>query len=256
MRWFGAVMCGILTLPGVADARPAEGRAVVLELFTSQGCSSCPPADRLFSEIGASGPYADRVLPLAFHVDYWNHIGWKDPFSTDRWSRRQQRYARALPSGVYTPQIVFNGRAHAVGSKRGVVQARLKHESKLEPVAFDIETKVMAHAVAVHVQGELPPGQKLEGLELVVVLYENGLTTHVTRGENDGRTLKNDFIVRSLVTTKARIAEAGLRAGATVEIPRAAQVNVDHAGIAAFWQRTADLRIFGGGRVDLRTTAK
>src|SRR5688572_22165851 len=103
---------------GVAVGTAQTGRAgkaqapVLVELFTSQGCSSCPPADKLLSALRSDPQMAGRVIPLAFHVDYWNRIGWEDPFSSAQWTGRQQRYARALGNGsrVYTPQLVVNGR--------------------------------------------------------------------------------------------------------------------------------------------------
>ena len=104
-----------------------DGGPVVLELFTSEGCSSCPPADALLSELGSS---TKGVIPLAYHVDYWNHLGWTDPLSSPRWSERQSAYARAMNlDGDYTPQMVISGEWQAVGSDRsdiarGVAAAR------------------------------------------------------------------------------------------------------------------------------------
>lgn len=93
-----------------AEAAPVAASAapVVLELFTSQGCNSCPPADRLLAELGRR----DDVVALSFHVDYWNDLGWDDPFSSPRWSHRQQTYGHELPSRIYTPQLVVHGRQH------------------------------------------------------------------------------------------------------------------------------------------------
>jgi len=95
--------------PGVPPAPGAEaGAPVVLELFTSQGCSTCPPADRLLSELGR-GVAAGQVIPLAFHVDYWDRQGWTDPFDSPQWSQRQQRYAHALTGDrLATPQLVID----------------------------------------------------------------------------------------------------------------------------------------------------
>src|SRR5262245_58242267 len=87
---------------------------VVLELFTSQGCSSCPPADELLPELAA----APGVIALAFHVDVWDDLGWKNPFSSPQWTARQESYVEKLGGGPYTPQLVVNGRAHVVGSDR------------------------------------------------------------------------------------------------------------------------------------------
>jgi len=105
----------------------ADGAPVVLELFTSEGCSSCPPADALLSKLGSSNK---SVIPLAYHVDYWNRLGWSDPFSSHEWSERQSAYARALNlSGDYTPQMVIGGGWQCVGSDgrsiaRAIAEAR------------------------------------------------------------------------------------------------------------------------------------
>jgi hypothetical protein len=101
---------------------PAANKVVIVELFTSQGCSSCPPADRLLKKLAAEG----GVFPLSFHVDYWNYIGWTDPFSSAEWSERQRRYARAFgTSRVYTPQVVVAGTAECVGSNERRVRAEI-----------------------------------------------------------------------------------------------------------------------------------
>src|SRR5271154_1846162 len=97
----------------------ADGGAVVLELFTSEGCSSCPPADALLSDLGSS---TKGVIPLAYHVDYWNHLGWSDPFSSHQWSERQSEYAQAMNlDGEYTPQMVISGRWQCAGSDGGSI---------------------------------------------------------------------------------------------------------------------------------------
>src|ERR1700730_15247904 len=104
----------------VAQAQAvADGAPVLLELFTTEGCSSCPPADALLSELGSS---TKSVIPLAYHVDYWNHLGWADPFSSHQWSERQSEYVQALNlDGAYTPQMVIGGRWQCAGSDGGSI---------------------------------------------------------------------------------------------------------------------------------------
>ena len=112
------ILLAMLTTQGNAAEKPDAAGVAVIELFTSQGCSSCPPADRLLSRLASDPRYAGKVIPLSFHVDYWNYIGWTDPFSSADFSQRQRAYAqRAFRSHrVYTPQVVVNGRDECVGS--------------------------------------------------------------------------------------------------------------------------------------------
>ena len=137
------VACGASV---AGDAAPAPASAdrgpVVIELFTSQGCSSCPPADRLLSRLAEEPAYRGRVVPLAFHVDYWDYIGWRDPFSSPRWSERQRDYGRSLGLGtVYTPQLVIDGRSECVGSQEGDVRREIAR-ALATPAAGRVELSV------------------------------------------------------------------------------------------------------------------
>jgi len=213
----------------------AEGKALVLvELFTSQGCSSCPPADRVLSELGDG----DGIIPIAFHVDYWNSLGWQDPFSSARWSTRQRQYARVMPTGrVYTPQAVIQGRQHCVGSRRGCVSEaveearRLGTTARLEGVLEKSEEGALQVAIAATSATE-------ESLEAFVVLIENDLVTEIPRGENARRTLHNDHVVRRVTQalsldgpTEANSAKVGR---VTFELDPS--WNRSHLGLVAFLQ--------------------
>ena len=110
----------------------SDGAPVVLELFTSEGCSSCPPADALISELGSS---TKSVIPLAYHVDYWNHLGWADPFSSRQWSERQSDYARAMNlDGEYTPQMVIGGGWQCGGSDAGSIERAVAAARSASPL--------------------------------------------------------------------------------------------------------------------------
>ena len=183
---------------GTAPA--ADAHPVVIELFTSQGCSSCPPADRLLTELAEDPALAGRVLPLSFHVDYWNHIGWSDPFSSERWSQRQRAYAEVLDGRVYTPELVVAGRAGMAGSRRGEVRAAVREALARQPAAR------VEIALGEAADGRLPVTASARMLadadgsqELWVALWQDELVTEVGRGENGGRTLRNDRVVRQLV---------------------------------------------------------
>src|SRR5687767_13376254 len=122
-----AVVVAVFAIP----KRNFGDQPVVVELFTSQGCSSCPPADALLRRIASDPDLRGRVIPLAFHVDYWNHLGWRDPFSQRAWSQRQGDYIRAMKlESAYTPQIVINGKREMVGSSSGAVYRAIEEESR------------------------------------------------------------------------------------------------------------------------------
>src|SRR5262245_4538420 len=126
----------IVLAPRGSSGEPAGSPGIaVVELFTSQGCSSCPPADRLLSKLAGDPRYQGQVIPLSFHVDYWNSIGWTDPYSSSRWSQRQQAYAAQVfhTNRIYTPQVVVNGRSECVGSKEDMVLGRVNNALSTEP---------------------------------------------------------------------------------------------------------------------------
>ena len=168
-------------------ATEARAQPVVVELFTSQGCSSCPPADAFLTDLART---RGDVLPLAFHVTYWNSLGWKDPFSLDAATARQRDYARHLgEDGVYTPQMVVDGSTGFVGSNR---------VAGLDAIA---RAPVKSVAVSVHRDGaglivSVGPGTG-QG-QVLLVGYDPSHRTSIGRGENSGRTLEESNIVRSL----------------------------------------------------------
>ena len=206
------------------QCKPAAGtEPVVLELFTSQGCSSCPPADELLREL-AKQP---GVIALAYHVDYWDRLGWRDPFSSREWSERQGEYARVMKlDSVYTPQIVINGSKQMVGSTGFAIRGAIDRESQRKPegrVTLDVQNG----EVIVRAQSPKPA-------DLIVVAYENGIITKITKGENAGRTQTNDSIVRKLV-------RVGTVSGSVEQrVPLALTKTM---GVAAFLQDPATRRI-------------
>jgi hypothetical protein len=207
-------------------ANPTDG-PLVLELFTSQGCSSCPPADRLLAKLARDGVAGGRVVaPLTFHVDYWNDLGWADPYSQPAWTERQHQYARALGDDrVYTPELVIGGASGVVGSNvAAVTQAiqRAAHPTVLAAIGAWRKDAVTITATA--------PSDA----EVWAAIWEDGTSTEVTRGENAGATLGSDRVVRRL----ERIAAAGQRGSATIKLDPRWRVG----GAVAFAQRT-DRRI-------------
>jgi hypothetical protein len=209
-------------------SRPGSGDGpVVLELFTSQGCSSCPPADRLLDRLASAGVVGARsVAPLSFHVDYWNDLGWADPYSSSAWTDRQQQYARALHDDrVYTPELVVGGAAGMVGSDASAVTQAIQRAD--HPARLPATGSWAAEAITVTATAPADA-------DVWVAVWETSTTTKVTRGENSGETLSSIRVVRRL----ERVAAAGQKASTTVKLDPAWH----SPGAVAFAQR-ADRRI-------------
>jgi hypothetical protein len=168
----------LLALALMATPAAAEPRPVVVELFTSQGCSSCPPADALLRELARQG----EVLALGFHISYWDRLGWKDPLSSEAATARQRSYARRFNGGqVYTPQMVIDGTAEMVGSDRDAVLAALAkigHEAVV-PVAFAADRRAVMIGRG--------PGSG----DILLARFVRHRTTSVGAGENSGRILED-----------------------------------------------------------------
>jgi hypothetical protein len=181
-----ALLLSLVTL--FAASVQAGERPVLVELFTSEGCSSCPPADALLAEL-ATRP---EVLALSFHVDYWDRLGWKDPFSSRQATERQNHYASVFDlATVYTPQIVVDGKWQAVGSDRADVEHTLgqARRSRQEiPLHLSID-----HGQA---QISLGPGGEGPAAEVLLIGFDRRHVSAVKRGENSGRTLAHVDVVR------------------------------------------------------------
>lgn len=178
-----SLAAGLLAAPAAAQPRPR-----VVELFTSQGCSSCPPADQLLGELaGRPG-----VLALAYHIDYWDGLGWKDPFSLAAATQRQRSYARALHlNTIYTPQMVVDGRSDMVGSDRRTVLASVAGPA--DGVALSL-MRTSPGAIGL----ELPAAKLAGPADITLVFFSREAETNVNRGENAGKRLKEYAIVRDI----------------------------------------------------------
>lgn len=173
-------------------------RAVVVELFTSEGCSSCPAADELLGKLRQELSAKNvQVIPLGFHVDYWNSLGWKDRFSSAEFTQRQEQYTRALKvDGPYTPEMVVDGEVEFVGNDAGQAQRTIRQQaSQLETAQVKI-APTGADQLTVQVKGPAAPSG---GNALVMLaITEDNLSTQVGAGENSGRTLHHAAVVREL----------------------------------------------------------
>lgn len=169
---------------------------VLLELFTSQGCSSCPPADENLSKIiNAAMNNGKNIYALAFHVDYWNRLGWKDPFSSEQYSARQAMYVNKMKlRSAYTPQMVVNGEREFVGSDAGAAEEAIQHflNTKYKHsiiLGSAATTDGIIESFPYHIEGEL------SGTQLYAAIVESDKITEVKKGENTDKTLRNDNVV-------------------------------------------------------------
>jgi hypothetical protein len=225
---------------GIAEARADEARpadsargVAVVELFTSEGCSSCPPADAVVAELAASAP---SVYALSFHVDYWDSLGWPDRFASSELTDRQRGYARSLGArGLYTPEMIVNGVEAFTGSDRA---------RALQTVARSIATPTLV-PLSIRVEASPPrsirvdfdaPGAPAESV-IDIALVERSVSTDVHAGENAGRLLHHVNVVRAFVTVPGKN-----RGSALVPIP--ASLRPESGEVIAYVQRPSDA---GGG---------
>lgn len=221
----------VAALAAAIGSAQAGERPVVVELFTSQGCSSCPPAEALFLDlIEAGGP----VLPLAFHVDYWDRLGWKDPYSSGEATDRQRRYSRELGlRTVYTPQMVIDGRREAIGSDRAAVLSAVRAAAQEMGADIPVALRRAGDALSVSI------GAGAGSATAWLIGYDPVRETAIPRGENAGRTIRQGNVVRSFMPI------ADWR-GAALELTAAAPAGE----AAAILLQAEDGRIIGAAVLD------
>lgn len=174
----------------------AQNGFAVVELFTSQGCSSCPPADRVLSQLlDDADKKGNKVYGLSFHVDYWNYIGWKDPYSSAVYSQRQRNYAKGIDAHrVYTPQMVVNGSVEFVGSNKAEANKNVERALTTKAV-YEIAIKNWkvegSQGTLQYQLNKTPNGERLN-----IAVVERDIENYVPKGENRGKTLSHDNVVR------------------------------------------------------------
>ena len=182
-----------------AATSPDTRTPVLVELFTSEGCSSCPPADALLADIAKSQPVPGAlVIPLSEHVDYWNHLGWADPYSSKLLSDRQGAYAAVFPnSGLYTPQAVVDGRAELVGSDQRGLERAIASAAREPKLRVAVARGGASSSLRVRVEPS-PSAPKATGAQVLLAIVESDLQSQVSRGENSGKRLSHTAVVRRL----------------------------------------------------------
>ncbi|WP_051724299.1 DUF1223 domain-containing protein [Micromonospora chokoriensis] len=225
----------------------ADGGFAVVEMFTSQGCNSCPPAEELLSEIERDArARGQNVFALGFHVDYWDDLGWPDQFADASYTARQEAYARAFGSGrLYTPQMVVNGTVEFVGSDRrraaGAIMSAVA-STTTTPLALSVADRG-AGRVLLDYRTERPP----ERAVLQVAIVERGLDSEIARGENAGRTLRQDNVVRAFRSVGLD-AERG-----QVELALPPDLDPHNASVVGYVQENGDRAIVGASAIELST---
>ncbi|MBV8328468.1 DUF1223 domain-containing protein [Chryseobacterium sp.] len=222
----------------LSSALDSNGFAI-LELFTSEGCSSCPPADDLMGQIEKK--YRNEpVYILSYHVDYWNRLGWKDRFSSPENSQRQQQYSRILGSQLYTPQLVVNGKTEFVGSDTHAVENAIqKALFNARSMKVDLSAKISQNEISV--QYDVPSADAKN--ILFVNLVEKQSSTHVARGENEGRHLQHWQIVhqqQQIVLNKQQTGHSSFK------IPE--NFSTDNWEVIAFVQNSKTGEILGSSK--------
>ncbi|MCF0091993.1 thioredoxin family protein [Micromonospora sp. MH99] len=232
--------------PDRQSLTPGDGVAVV-ELFSSQGCNSCPPAEELLTEIDHdSRTRGEPVFALGFHVDYWDDLGWPDQFADAAHTARQEAYARGFGSGrLYTPQMIVNGTVEFVGSDRGRA-ARAVASALMSPAAAPLTLSVAEVADGGR---RMVVGYRSERLSqhavVNVALVQRGLLSQIARGENAGRTLRQDNVVRAFASVPLD-AEQG-----QVELTTPPDLDPDRSKVIGYVQRESDRAVVGATAVDL-----
>jgi hypothetical protein len=178
------------------NAQSGEQRTALLELYTSEGCDSCPPADRWLSGLTARGHRRELVVPLAFHVDYWDRLGWRDPYADARHTARQRELAaRGNARFVYTPQFALDGRDYRRGLRDDLGQKLTAINAERADTHIKLTLAPLTNGIAVNAMASAAATPRPE---LWLARYEMKLTSTVNAGENRGKVLQHDYVVREL----------------------------------------------------------
>ncbi len=220
--------------PTIKKTNGSFNSFALLELFTSEGCSSCPPADRLLPLLANLD---SNVIPLSFHVDYWNHLGWTDPFSKGEFSERQREYGERFQlESIYTPQLIINGEYELVGSNRSTAEADIKSALKEKPgvqIKIDeIKKDKNKLTISCHFEGDW------QQTNLTSVVVQKYAEMKIKGGENGGRKLSHTNVVRSFMQKPAQ-----QKMNFEIEIPN--DLTNNNSQLILYTQQKNNLRITG-----------
>lgn len=237
---WGGTDSGVHSKPS-PEKQPNPPQSVLVELFTSQGCSSCPPADLVLQRLVEDADAGHHeVIALSYHVDYWNRLGWKDPYSQAAFSERQRQYAQVLPDRrVYTPQMVIQGQRAHVGSREKEVRASIQNIRQQSP-STTLSTTLKAvkegsslREISYEITGNT------NGITLQIALVETSLANDVPRGENSGHRLTHTNVVRTL-TSEINPSQQG-----TLTVDTSVLANSSKGKVVLFVQDTEQMTVLG-----------
>ena len=218
------------------SAQSGARTAVLVELYTSEGCDSCPPADRWLSSLQSQGYTPEKVVPLALHVDYWDYIGWKDPYAKREFATRQRRLADLKRAKIiYTPQVLLQGQDFRHWDSRDFGSAVEKMNSQPPRAKIALSVNAMGRtSLDVALSAELLSAAERKDAAVYLAAFENKLTSQVAAGENKGKTLPHDYVVREWIGPIEFGAD--LKVGEKRTLPLLPNANPKQSGVAAFVQ--------------------
>jgi hypothetical protein len=253
--YLSLVLAGLAAIAIVAGSRASQSpipndspkQPVIVELFTSEGCSSCPPADALLKQLSDQQPVQNaEIVALEEHVDYWNQLGWTDPFSSQEFSLRQEEYARVLrKGGVYTPQMVVDGNTELVGSRRQEAQTAIQGAAaaaKATVMLQQISSNKSKATFNVRIE-KLSAAATTGKVELWLAVTETGLHNDVKAGENSGETLQHADVVRTIRKLETLRNQDDASTQITVDLKPV--WNVTNVRVVAFLVDKSSRRILG-----------
>jgi hypothetical protein len=248
-----SVLAAVVLAVGSSATHAAPPAPILVELFTSEGCSDCPPADALLEKLIAGQP---NVIGLSEHVDYWDRLGWKDRFSSAALTDRQRKYAAHFNTeSIYTPQMVVDGRLEFVGSdaasaSRALARALAAPHGVLEVNVDDAGSRLAVTVTA----SDLPRVGRGDRADIIVAVTEDHLRSDVTRGENHGRVLAHTAVVRHMVTIGQANGEGS--SSARADIPLGADWKRDALKVVAFVQEPRSRTILASAAVELKNARR
>jgi hypothetical protein len=258
---FAALTIRRETTTSTPALEPADGARspVIVELFTSEGCSSCPPADAVLAQLQQTQPIAGaEVIALSEHVDYWNYIGWTDPFSSSAFSARQETYVRAFgqQDSIYTPQMIVDGQTEFNGSamnkaREAIAKAAGSPKADVRIVIPETKTQKDNQKVRLNVSVKnVPPVNRGDVAEVILAITEDNLSSDVSRGENSGRKLGHTAVVREM-RALGRVDQAAKAFDSETAMTIAKGWKRDDLRAVVFVQERARRRVLGAAVLNL-----